>query len=157
MIRKATVHDVKAIHRLLNRHAARGELLPRALSDLYDALRDFSIFQEKPRAPIIGVCAFHVCWEDLAEIRSLAVRERYQRRGIGSALVTAALAEGHDLGIKRVFALTYRPAFFAKHGFQTIDKALLPQKIWADCLKCVKFPDCDEIAMLKFLGDEEPK
>lgn len=153
MIRKATVEDVKAIHRLLKKHADRGELLPRSLSDLYDDVRDFSVFEEKSNGPLIGVCALHVCWEDLAEIRSLAVDERHQGRGIGSALVAEALAETHNLGIKRVFTLTYRPDFFTRHGFHIVDKATLPQKIWAECVKCVKFPDCDEIAMLKFLGE----
>jgi amino-acid N-acetyltransferase len=153
MIRKATVRDVKAIHRLLKKHADRGELLPRALSDLYDCLRDFSVFEEKSGGSFIGVCALHVCWEDLAEIRSLAVREQYQREGIGSALVTAAMAEAQDLGIRRVFTLTYRPDFFNKHGFKIVDKTTLPQKIWAECVKCVKFPDCDEIAMLKQLSE----
>lgn len=151
MIRKATVRDVKAIHRLLKKHADRGELLPRALSDLYDAVRDFSVFEEKSSGSIIGVCALHVCWEDLAEIRSLAVCEQYQGEGIGSRFVTAALSEAHGLGIRRVFTLTYRPDFFNKHGFKIVAKATLPQKIWADCIKCVKFPDCDEIAMLKDL------
>ena len=151
MIRKATVKDVKGIHRLLKRHAERGELLPRALSDLYDAVRDFSVFEKKRGGSMIGVCALHVCWEDLAEIRSLAVREQYQGEGIGSALVRAALAEAQDLGIRRVFTLTYRPDFFNKHGFNIVDKATLPQKVWAECIKCVKFPDCDEIAMLKLL------
>ncbi len=152
MIRKATIRDVKAIHRLLKKHADSGELLPRALSDLYDCLRDFSVFEEKSGGPIIGVCALHVCWEDLAEIRSLAVGEQYQGAGIGSVLVTATMAEAQDLGIRRVFTLTYRPDFFKKHGFKIVDKATLPQKIWAECVKCVKFPDCDEIAMLKRLG-----
>lgn len=152
MIRKTTTIDVKAIHRLLKKHADRGELLPRALSDLYDDVRDFNVFEEKGSGSIIGACALHVFWEDLAEIRSLAVCERYQRKGIGSALVTTALAEAKDLGIKRVFTLTYRPEFFNKHGFKIVDKATLPQKIWAECIKCVKFPDCDEIAMLKLLS-----
>lgn len=152
MIRKTTTIDVKAIHRLLKKHSDRGELLPRALSDLYDDVRDFNVFEEKGSGSIIGACALHVCWEDLAEIRSLAVCERYQRKGIGSALVTTALAEAKDLGIKRVFTLTYRPEFFNKHGFKIVDKATLPQKIWAECIKCVKFPDCDEIAMLKLLS-----
>ena len=151
MIRKATVKDVKGIHRLLKRHAERGELLPRALSDLYDAVRDFSVFEKKRGGSMIGVCALHVCWEDLAEIRSLAVREQYQGEGIGSGLVRAALAEAQDLGIRRVFTLTYRPDFFNRHGFNIVDKATLPQKVWAECIKCVKFPDCDEIAMLKLL------
>ncbi len=152
MIRKTTTIDVKAIHRLLKKHSDRGELLPRALSDLYDDVRDFNVFEEKGSGSIIGACALHVFWEDLAEIRSLAVCERYQRKGIGSALVTTALAEAKDLGIKRVFTLTYRPEFFNKHGFKIVDKATLPQKIWAECIKCVKFPDCDEIAMLKLLS-----
>jgi amino-acid N-acetyltransferase len=130
MIRKATVADVEEIHRILKEHADRGELLPRALSDLYDDLRDFSVFEEKSGGPIIGVCALHVCWEDLAEIRSLAVSEQYQGEGIGSALVTAALAEAQGLEIRRRFT----------------------QKVWTECIKCVKFPDCDEIAMLKLLS-----
>jgi amino-acid N-acetyltransferase len=151
MIRKATVTDVEAIHRLLKRHAERGELLPRALSDLYDAVRDFNVFEPKSGSSIVGVCALHVCWEDLAEIRSLAVAEPYQGGGVGSALVKAALAEAGELGIKRVFTLTYKPDFFNKHGFAIVDKATLPQKVWAECIRCVKFPDCDEIAMLKYL------
>jgi amino-acid N-acetyltransferase len=157
MIRKTTTKDVKAIYRLLKKHSDRGELLPRALSDLYDDVRDFNVFEEKGSGSIIGACALHVCWEDLAEIRSLAVCERYQRKGIGSALVTTALSEAEDLGIKRVFTLTYLPDFFNKHGFKIVDKATLPQKIWAECIKCVKFPDCDEIAMLKLLSEGYPK
>ena len=151
MIRKATVRDVGGIHRLLKRHAERGELLPRALSDLYDDVRDFSVFEPKDGDAIAGTCALHVCWEDLAEIRSLAVSEPHQGEGVGSALVKAALAEAEVLGIKRVFTLTYQPIFFKKHGFEVVDKAALPQKIWAECIKCVKFPDCDEIALLKHL------
>ncbi|MBW2019483.1 MAG: N-acetyltransferase [Deltaproteobacteria bacterium] len=153
MIRKATIRDVKEIHHLLKKYADRGELLPRALSNLYDDVRDFSVFEEESTGSILGICALHVCWEDLAEIRSLAVCEKHQREGIGSALVTAALAEADDLGIRRVFTLTYRPDFFNRHGFQIIDKAMLPQKVWAECIKCVKFPDCDEIAMLKLLSE----
>jgi amino-acid N-acetyltransferase len=152
MIRKATVQDVTVLHRLLKKHADRGELLPRALSDLYDDVRDFNVFEEKRDGCIVGACALHVCWEDLAEIRSLAVSEQYQRQGIGSTLVAAALAEARDLGVKRVFTLTYRPDFFKKHGFKIVDKAMLPQKVWTECIKCVKFPDCDEIAMLKLLS-----
>jgi len=153
MIRKATAGDVGFIYRLLKKHGDRGELLPRSLSDLYDDVRDFTIFEDKNDGSVVGVCALHVCWEDLAEIRSLAVSEPYQRRGIGSALIKAALAEAHDLGIRRVFTLTYRPDFFKKRGFEIVDKSSLPQKVWAECIKCVKFPDCDEVAMLKPLNE----
>lgn len=153
MIRKATVRDVATIYRLLKRHADRGELLPRALSDLYDDVRDFSVFEEKGTGEIIGVCALHVSWEDLAEIRSLAVRQSHQRKGIGSTLVEKALSEAPGLGIARVFTLTYQPDFFKKHRFEVVDKSELPQIVWAECIKCVKFPDCDEIAMMRRLGD----
>jgi amino-acid N-acetyltransferase len=100
---------------------------------------------------VIGICALHLCWEDLAEIRSLAVREGDRKKGIGAKLVKACLAEANTLRIKRVFALTYEPAFFERLGFKKVDKAVLPHKIWTDCLKCVKFPDCDEIALVKEL------
>jgi amino-acid N-acetyltransferase len=157
MIRKATIHDVEKIHDLLTTFAEKGELLPRPLSDLYDYLRDFSIFDKKAGGLMAGICALHVCWEDLAEIRSLAVVQERQKQGIGSALVENALAEAGKLGITRVFTLTYQPDFFAKHGFEVVDKELLPQKIWADCIKCVKFPNCDETAMLKILDVPEAK
>jgi amino-acid N-acetyltransferase len=126
------------------------------LSDLYDHLRDFNIYEEKSGGPIIGVCALHVCWEDLAEVRSLAVDEPYQGQGIGSSLIAEALAEAPELGIRRVFTLTYQTPFFTVHGFDVVDKALLPQKIWAECVKCVKFPECDEVAMLKSLSKDRP-
>jgi amino-acid N-acetyltransferase len=151
MIRKATIHDVKKIHALLTKFAERGDLLPRPLSDLYDYLRDFSIFDNEYDGLMAGICALHVCWEDLAEIRSLAVVQERQKQGIGSALVDNALAEARKLGIGRVFTLTYQPGFFERNGFKVVDKELLPQKIWADCIKCVKFPNCDETAMLKTL------
>jgi amino-acid N-acetyltransferase len=154
MIRKATIDDVKTIHQLLRKFADRGELLPRSLSDLYDHLRDFSVYEDTDGC-LVGVCALHVCWEDLAEVRSMAVEKPCQRRGIGSEMIAQAFAEAKDLGIKRLFALTYQTAFFAKHGFHVVDKSTLPQKVWAECVKCVKFPDCDEIAMVKSLCDEK--
>ena len=154
MIRKAAVSDVNTIHRLLKKYADLGELLPRALSDLYDAIQDFSVYEDRGDGTLVGVCALHVCWEDLAEVRSLAVKEAYRGKGIGSALVQAALDEAGILGIRRVFTLTYRPVFFEKLGFKIVDKSTLPQKVWAECIRCVKFPDCDEIAMLKHLSEE---
>jgi amino-acid N-acetyltransferase len=98
---------------------------------------------------VVGVCALHICWEDLAEIRSLVVREEERNKGIGLKLVKACLDESRVLGVKKVFALTYEPEFFGKLGFEKVDKAVLPHKIWTDCLKCFKFPDCDEEAMAK--------
>jgi amino-acid N-acetyltransferase len=147
MIRKATLRDVKEIQRLVKLYSNRGEMLPRSLSELYDHLRDFHVHLRNRK--IIGVCALHLCWEELAEIRSLAVQEEARRKGVGAGLVKACLDESKRLGVKRVFALTYRTEFFQRLGFQEVDKSMLPHKIWTDCLKCVKFPDCDEIAMVK--------
>jgi len=150
MIRKAKLNDIKEIQRLIKLYAPRGGILLRSLSDLYDHLRDFSVFVRSRK--VVGICALHICWDDLAEIRSLAVEEEQQNKGVGAQLVRACLKESRFLGVKRVFALTYEPEFFESLGFGRVDKAALPHKIWADCLKCAKFPDCDEIAMLKKLG-----
>ncbi len=150
MIRPAVSGDVATILEILDFYAAKGQLLPRSRSDLYDNLRDF-IVAEESSGPVAGIGALHVCWEDLGEIRSLAVRPEYAGRGIGRQLVLDCEREAERLGLKRVFTLTYQDRFFARLGYRVIDKSKLPHKIWADCLKCAKFPDCDEIAMLKEL------
>lgn len=147
-IRKARITDVREIQRLIELAAKKGEMLSRSLSELYDNLRDYYVFAEDERNQLIGTCAMHVCWEDLAEIRSLVVREEYQHKGIGTKLIEACLSESISLGMYRIFALTYKPEFFQKFGFRVVDKSVLPHKIWADCVRCVKFPGCDEIAVL---------
>jgi amino-acid N-acetyltransferase len=149
MIRKAKVDDVKEIQRLIKTYSTRGEMLPRSLSELYDNIRDFFVFIRGRK--VVGVCAIHICWEDLAEIRSLAVEERFRMKGIGADLVRTCLKESKSLGLKKVFALTYQEKFFKRLGFEKVDKNVLPQKIWGDCLRCVKFPDCDEVALVKEL------
>ncbi|NDY43063.1 N-acetyltransferase [Dissulfurirhabdus thermomarina] len=147
MIRKAKIGDVRAIHGLLSAFGDRNLLLPRSLSELYDHLRDFTVYEDEAGA-VGGVAALHICWEDLAEIRSLAVREDLQHHGVGRRLVEHCLSEAVTLGIYRVFTLTNRPEFFKKLGFGPVDKATLPHKVWADCVKCARFPDCDEVALL---------
>jgi amino-acid N-acetyltransferase len=146
MLRKARISDVRDIQTLVNHYAQQGEMLPRSLNELYESIRDFYVYEDNDE--IIGVCALHINWEDLAEIRSLAVREEKGNKGVGSKLAQACLEEARQLSIPRVFALTYRPEFFRKLGFKGVDKALLPQKVWQDCLKCVKFPECDEEAVI---------
>ncbi len=149
MIRKAVAKEVVEIHKLLSIYAGQGLLLPRSLSELYDHLRDFIVIDDGlNQGSIIAVCALGVCWEDLAEIRSLAVAKEYQGKDYGSKLVERCLIDAGDLGLRKVFVLTYVPDFFAKMGFHFVEKSALPHKIWADCLKCPKFPDCDETAMM---------
>ncbi len=146
MIRKARISDVKAIQSLINGYADQGQMLPRSLNELYENLRDFWAFEEN--GAIGGVCALHISWDGLAEVRSLAVRKEKAGKGIGTKLVQQCLAEAAQLGAGRVFVLTYQPDFFKKNGFTDIDKKELPHKIWTDCLNCVKFPNCDESALI---------
>ena len=123
--------------------------MPRSLSELYDHLRDFFVLEEQGgQGAIVAVCALGVCWENLGEIRSLAVAQEYQKNNYGARLVERCLQDARSLGLTRVFTLTYVADFFAKIGFIVVEKSTLPHKIWADCLKCPKFPDCDEIAMV---------
>lgn len=144
-IRPAHMGDVKAIHRLLQQFAGKGLLLGRSISSLYDQLRDFIIYDENG---VQGVCALHISWDNLAEIRSLAVAEHMQGRGIGRQLVCSCLDESRSLEINNVFVLTYQADFFRKLQFSDIEKSELPHKIWSDCLQCPKFPDCDEEALI---------
>ncbi len=146
MIRNARMGDVKKIHSLLNYYADKGLLLGRSYSALYDQLRDFKVFADAGDN-LLGVCALHIIWEDLAEIRSLAVDEDAQRKNVGKKLVHACLEEADHFGIAKVFTLTYQAEFFRKQGFTGIDKNKLPHKIWSDCINCPKFPDCDEEAL----------
>ncbi|MBW2475370.1 MAG: N-acetyltransferase [Deltaproteobacteria bacterium] len=149
MIRKAILQDARQIHRLLLNYAKDGLVLSRSLMEIFEAIRDFYVFVEGDR--VVGAAALNICWEDLAEVRSLVVDESFAGRGIGKHLVEACLSEARTLGIGRVFALTYQQAFFEKLGFSVIEKSELPQKIWGDCIKCAKFPECDEIALSRSL------
>ena len=146
MLRKARIQDVKDIQKLLTFYASRGDMLSRSLSELYECIRDFYVAEEDGK--LLGTAALHIVWEDLAEVRSVAVAEDAGRRGVGSSVVRACIDEARELGLKRIFCLTYRPDFFGTFGFRIVDKSELPHKAWGDCMKCVKFPDCDEIAMI---------
>ncbi len=146
MIRKAMLTDVKAIQLLVNQYADAGQMLPRTLNELYEHLRDFHVYEDN--GSLAGACALHVSWDGLAEIRSLAVRQDRVKRGIGAELVQQCLSEAALLRVERVFVLTYHPGYFRKLGFVDLDKKELPHKIWTDCLNCIKFPDCDEFALI---------
>ncbi len=153
VLRKALMCDVKALYNLFSEYSKAGEMLPRSMSDIYEHLRDFYIaeiehFDEEDSSEIVGACALTIVWENLAEIRSLAVKKPYTRKLIGTELITKCIEEARFFKITRIFALTYKSQFFQKSGFKIIDKSELPHKIWSDCINCVKFPDCDETAVM---------
>ncbi|OGO30244.1 MAG: GNAT family N-acetyltransferase [Chloroflexi bacterium RBG_16_56_11] len=145
-VEKARIPDITQIHKLINLFADKGQMLPRPLSEIYESIRDFFVIRDGER--VIASAALHVCWSDLAEIRSVAVAEDNQGQGLGSRLVTACLREAESLGIETVFCFTYRPEFFKRFRFADIDKMELPRKVWTDCFRCAKFPNCDETALV---------
>ena len=149
MIRKARIEDIKKIQELINSFAKLDLMLPRSLNELYENLRDFWVAAEKNK--VVGCCALHISWEDLAEIKSLAVKKDRQKKGIGNELITACLQEAKRLGARKIFVLTYKTDYFKKFGFRRIKNSELPHKIWAECINCCKFPNCQEIALLKEL------
>ena len=146
MIRKATVKDAKEIFNILQIYAVKGILLPRSLNNIYENIRDFFVYEEEGK--ILGVASLHIFWEDLAEIKSLAILPEHQKKGIGKKMVEACINDARQLGIGKVFALTYVPEFFQKIGFKIVDKSEFPQKVWMECIHCVKFNECKEIPVL---------
>ena len=146
-VSKARIADVPAMHRLINDFANRGDMLPRALSQIYENLRDYFVIRDG--SALIGCAALHVSWLDLAEIRSLAVDQSRQGERLGAALVQSCVDEARSLGLPQVFCLTRQPEFFQKQDFALIDKSLLPHKVWAECYYCPLFPDCDEVALIR--------
>ena len=149
-LRKARITDVKGVHKLLmNTKADDGLVLPRSYNQLYSHLRDFFVMVDATdEDTVLGCCALAICWENLAEVRSLVVAREARGLGLGRKLVEACLSDVVTLGIYRVFALTNTTPFFARMGFTEVSKDSLPQKVWSDCLNCPRFPDCDEIAMV---------
>lgn len=145
-IRKANIKDVVNIQQLINSYAQEGKLLPRSLSELYERLRDF--FVAEIDGNLIGSCALHIVWEDLAEIRSLVVASDMIKQGVGTKLLHAAINSAKELQINKIFVLTYNPGFFKTFGFEWVDKTTLPHKIWGECIKCIHFPNCDEEALV---------
>ena len=145
-VEKARISDVTQMHKLINYYADKDEMLARALSEIYENIRDYFVVKQGER--VIACAALHVNWSDLAEIKSVAVAEDSQRQGIGDQLIEACLKEAKELGIPTVFCLTYKPAFFEKFGFSQVDKMELPHKVWSECYRCPKFPNCDEVALI---------
>jgi amino-acid N-acetyltransferase len=155
MIRKANIQEVPEIWRMLHDFADQ-DVLPRSMGDLYSQVREYFVYRED-HGPVIGVAALHIFWEDVGEIRSVAVLPNFQRTGIGTRLVKKCIEEAASIGLRRVFALTTRPEFFERLGFQQVPKSDLPNHIWSECINCLKYPDkCNELPMLLDLTAPDP-
>lgn len=150
-LRRAKLRDVEEIMGLINGFADLGLMLPRSRNTLYESLREFLIIEKDSK--VIATGSLHIIWEDLVEIRALAVAKDYQRGGLGKRLVQALLDEAREIGCPKVFTLTYQPEFFKRCGFTLINKEEMPHKVWKECIHCVKFPNCDENAMILSLVD----
>jgi amino-acid N-acetyltransferase len=149
LLRPAAIGDVPFIHDLIESYATQGNLLPRAMSELYRSLRDFFVLEVDGK--VAGCAALEIFTEDLGEVRSLVVADGYKGHGYGRLLVERVIDEARTLGLRRLMALTYVPPFFHKLGFVTVPKETLPEKVWGVCIKCYKFNHCDEVALLKEL------
>ncbi|MEI7904315.1 MAG: N-acetyltransferase [Candidatus Firestonebacteria bacterium] len=147
MITKAKLADAKDIQRIINTYAKRDLMLPKSIVEVYEKIMDFYVYRSKGK--VVGVAALSIPWGDLAELRSLAVEKRYAKKGIGRELVEACLSEARELGVLKVFTLTYIPAFFKKFGFKVVKRETLPHKVWTECVNCPKFPDCGEVPLIK--------
>jgi amino-acid N-acetyltransferase len=142
------------MQKLINSHADEGEMLHRSLNELFENIRDFFVFEEN--GELLACAAIHVTWDDLAELKCVVVSSRAQGQGIGRKIVEKCMQEARELGLRRVFALTYKPEFFEKRGFRVVDRNMLPHKVWGECIKCHKFPNCNEVAMMYYLDRPAP-
>ena len=145
LIRKATIDDIEPIKNIINGYAKKEMMLPRSIGELHECIRNFHVYEMD--GTVLGCCALQAVWEDLGEILSFAVAPDHRGGGIGSLLLQATMEDGIKLGIHKVFTLTYVPDFFEKRGFERIEKSALPHKVWLGCIKCPKFPDCNEVAL----------
>jgi len=150
MIREATLVDAKKIQQLIHAWADDGAMLHRPINNIYENIRNIHLYEKN--GEVVGTASLDIVWEDIAEIRSLAVAKNHTGEGIGKALIEKSIEVAIRLGVKSVFVLTYVPDYFVKLGFSELDKAKLPHKIWSDCVNCHKFPDCDETAVMKVIS-----
>ena len=151
-LEKAKISDAAQMHQLINDFAGKDEMLARPLSEIYENIRDYFVIKHGEQ--VLACAALHVNWSDLAEIKSVAVVEDRQNEGIGERLIEACLSEAKEIGISTIFCLTYKPAFFEKFNFSRVDKMELPHKVWSECYRCPKFPNCDEVALIHRLEAE---
>lgn len=150
VVRRAVVSDIPKIQGLIDTFACKDEMLHRSLNELFENMRDFHVAEDES-GDIVACAAIHVYWDDLGELKCVAVSPKVQGRGYGKLIVESCLDDARALGLRRVFALTYKPEFFGRYGFVVVERNTLPHKVWGECIKCHKFPDCHEVAMMNYV------
>ncbi|TNY35314.1 amino-acid N-acetyltransferase [Thermomonospora catenispora] len=148
-IRRARTADVPAIHRLIDKYAGDGRTLRKSMVTLYEDVQEFWVADDRELG-VVGCGALHVMWEDLAEVRSVAVDERCCRRGIGHRIVTRLLETARELGVRRVFCLTFEVEFFRRHGFRPIQGTPVSPEVYEELLRSydegvAEFLDLDRV------------
>ncbi len=145
-IRRATVADIPGIAAVMAGYVADGSLLPRSSGELYRSVREFHVALDAD-ARVVACAALRVLWDDLGEVRSLAVVPEAHGQGLGRILVERVLDDARELGLGRVIALTREVKFFERVGFQVAQRESMPRKVWTDCVACPRRHACDEIAV----------
>ena len=145
-VESARLADAEAIHKLVTYWADKGDMLHRPINEIYEAIRDFKV--ARLDGEVVGCGSLHIMGQDLAEVRSLAVREDRQLKGVGADIVRACVAEGRQMSLDRVFALTYKPGFFERQGFRLANVMEFPEKVWNECVRCPFFTNCKEVAVV---------
>ena len=148
-IQRAALTDVPTIHALITPYADRNDMLHRPMSELYENIRDYLVIKQGDE--LLACASVHVLWSDLAEVKAVAVKEEYQSHGLGKMLMNRCFDDAREMGLATVFVLTHKMDYYAQFGFQQIDVMSLPRKVWGECLRCPKFPNCNEYAMVYHL------
>lgn len=146
VVEAARISDASAIHDLVTYWADKGDMLHRPLAEVFESIRDFKV--ARLDGEVVACGSLHIMGADLAEVRSLAVDERQQGKQLGAAIVAGCVEDARELGLERVFALTYRPGFFEKQGFRVANVMEFPQKVWNECVRCPFFTNCKEVAVV---------
>ena len=148
-IRKARISDVENLLELVNGFAAQNLMLPRGHQYIFENIRDYAVIVDDSRDSRIVACgSLHVLWNDMAEIRSMAIHPDYQKRGLGRRLADFLTEEAKQLRIKSIFTFTLSEDFFARLGFTRKLRDELPPKVWGECSRCPKYFKCDEVGMV---------
>ena len=150
-VESARLADAEAIHKLVTYWADKGDMLHRPINEIYEAIRDFKV--ARLDGEVVGCGSLHIMGQDLAEVRSLAVREDRQLKGVGADIVRACVAEGRQMSLDRVFALTYKPGFFERQGFRLANVMEFPEKVLNECVRCPFFTNCKEVAVVMDLRE----